>query len=242
MDLPRSPASRETRRVESYGDYCPVARAAEVFATRWTPPIVRNMVLGCRTFTEIHDGVPGMSRTLLTQRLRMLEHHRIVQRVPRAEGRGTDYVLTAAGEELAPVCDALGRWGERWLEMAPLDYDAGTMLWSLSRKLAPEDLPDHRTVIRFEVTEPRQRYWLLAEPPRVELCRRPPGVAEDAIVEGSAEWLVKWQMGRIGLGDALHEGLIDIRGPAWIERLLVGWGARCTYGERTPRELAAGVA
>jgi DNA-binding HxlR family transcriptional regulator len=76
--------------MQTYGDFCPLSRAAEVFATRWTPLIIRNMMFGCRTFTEIRDGLPGISRSVLTQRLRMLEHHGIIQRDDRLEYRLTE--------------------------------------------------------------------------------------------------------------------------------------------------------
>ena len=58
--------------VRTYGQYCPVARATEIVAMRWTPIIVRNLLLGASTFGEIQDGAPGIPRTLLSQRLRLL--------------------------------------------------------------------------------------------------------------------------------------------------------------------------
>ncbi len=56
-------------RMRAYGQYCPVARTAELFAERWTPIIVRNLLNGCRTFTEIRQGAPGIPTALLAQRL-----------------------------------------------------------------------------------------------------------------------------------------------------------------------------
>ena len=64
--------------MKSYGQYCPIARGAEIFATRWTPLIVRNLLLGCRTFGEIRAGLPGISKSLLSQRLEMLRHYGVV--------------------------------------------------------------------------------------------------------------------------------------------------------------------
>src|SRR5262245_44279381 len=89
-----------TVEVRTYGQYCPIARASEILAMRWTPIIVRNLLLGCETFSELEDGAPGISRTLLSQRLRLLEHHGIVERHAGARGHGSRYRLTAAGEEL----------------------------------------------------------------------------------------------------------------------------------------------
>jgi DNA-binding HxlR family transcriptional regulator len=105
--------------VRTYGQYCPIARGAEIFAERWTPLIVRNLYLGCRSFGEILEGAPGLSRTLLSQRLKQLERLGIVESMRRRDGRSNDYTLTSAGRELFTVCQSLGEWGARWLEIAP---------------------------------------------------------------------------------------------------------------------------
>ena len=47
-----------------YGEFCPIAKASEVFATRWTPLVLRELMLGAHSFNDIHRGVPLMSRTL----------------------------------------------------------------------------------------------------------------------------------------------------------------------------------
>ena len=80
--------------MKSYGEYCPIARASEVFAERWTPLIVRNVFLGCDTFSAIEAGAPCIPRSLLRQRLSLLEQIGVVARVAKAQGRGSRYVLT----------------------------------------------------------------------------------------------------------------------------------------------------
>ena len=95
--------------VRTYGQYCPVARATEILAMRWTPIIVRNLLLGCETFGELMDGAPGISRTLLSSRLELLEQYGIVERVPCE--RGSRYLLTDAGRDLDMVVEAMGIWG-----------------------------------------------------------------------------------------------------------------------------------
>jgi DNA-binding HxlR family transcriptional regulator len=207
--------------VRTYGQYCPIARASEILAMRWTPIIVRNLLLGCETFSELQDGAPGISRTLLSQRLRLLEHHGIVERHPGAAGHGSRYRLTAAGEELMGVCDALGAWGARWLEMAPAHMDAGVVLWTMCRLADPDELPAGRTVIRFELLDgPRRRFWVVLQRPASEVCVKPPGYDEDLVVTSSSEWLAKWHMGKITLARAMHEGLIEVEGPRALVRRL----------------------
>ena len=90
--------------MRTYGQYCPIARGAEIFAERWTPVIIRNLYLGCESFSEIHEGAPGLSRTLLSQRLKQLEHQGIVRSEAKPQGRGRRYRLTRAGRELFQVC------------------------------------------------------------------------------------------------------------------------------------------
>jgi DNA-binding HxlR family transcriptional regulator len=98
--------------MEGYGQLCPVALAAEVLTTRWTPLIVREVLGGSRRFNDLHRGVPRISRTLLSRRLADLEHAGVVER--RLVDGHPEYHPTRSCEELRPVIDALGAWGQRW--------------------------------------------------------------------------------------------------------------------------------
>jgi DNA-binding HxlR family transcriptional regulator len=220
----------------SYGDYCPMSRAAEIFATRWTPIIVRNLLLGCRTFSELREAAPGISRSLLTQRLRMLEHHGIVERRPGAGGTQI-YELTEAGRSLQAVCEALGSWGQQWIELGPEHFDAARVLLHLRNMVEPASLPEQRTVLRFDVTAPqRESYWLLLDAPRIEVCRRPPGDNDDLVVRASSQALVRWHLGELTLGHAMHAGSIELEGPRRLQQLLASWGGQVRYPE--PRQSA----
>ena len=211
--------------VRTYGQYCPVARATEILAMRWTPIIVRNLLLGCETFGEIQDGAPGISRTLLSQRLSLLERYGIVERRPSSGGRGSRYCLTDAGRELQSVVDALGTWGARWLEVAPQHLDAHVVLWSLCRLADPADLPGRRMVIRFELEDgTMRRMWVVLGPTDSEVCVKPPGFDEDLVVTTCSEWLAKWHMGRISLGQAMHDGLMSVQGPNHFVQALSNLG------------------
>jgi hypothetical protein len=171
--------------------------------------------------------VPGISRTLLSQRLRMLEHHGIVQHPPATK----EYVLTDAGAQLGVVCNALGRWGELWIELAPEQFDASKVLWALSVKIDEDSLPADRFVLRFDVAAPeREHYWLVLDRPTVEVCRRPVGDRDDLVVRvAHAESLVRWHTGDISLGQAMHAGQIEVDGPRWLERLFASWGGTASY-------------
>ena len=141
---------RNTGVVRTYGQYCPIARGAEIFAERWTPLIIRNLYLGCGNFSEILEGAPGLSRTLLSQRLKQLERLGVVESAPKPDRRGHHYKLTSAGHDLFTVCQSLGAWGARWLEIAPENLDPFVALWSMCNALRRDRLPDRRVVIRFD--------------------------------------------------------------------------------------------
>src|SRR5258705_13740171 len=115
MDLPGRRGGAYSRAImKGYGQFCPIAMACETFAERWTPLILRELLAGARRFNEIRQGMPMISRTLLTQRLRELEHAGVIESQPLARGRRREYRPTRAAEELRNVLERLGEWGQRW--------------------------------------------------------------------------------------------------------------------------------
>ncbi|MBI2213854.1 MAG: helix-turn-helix transcriptional regulator [Acidobacteria bacterium] len=221
--------------MRTYGQYCPIARGAELFAERWTPLIIRNLNLGCRTFGEILEGAPGLSRTLLTQRLKELERAGIVDVAAKPDGRGHYYTLTPAGHDLFKVCASLGEWGARWLEIAPEHLDPFVALWSMCNALRREQLPTQRVVIRFDFTGRRRTecYWLLIERGDTEICKTHPGFDEDLFITAEAEAFVKWHGGQLSWAQALREGRIELDGPTWLVRAFPAWNARSTFAHIT---------
>jgi DNA-binding HxlR family transcriptional regulator len=215
--------------MRGYGQYCPIARAAEILATRWTLIIVRNLLIGSETFSEIADGAPGIPRSLLSQRLRLLETHGLVVRT--AQGRATRYQLTEAGRDLHDTCVVLGAWGARWLEMTSEELDPYVILWGLSRELHRRDLlPERRLTTRFEVRHGRvkHRFWLIAQRPEAEVCIKPPGYDEDLVVSTASDWLAHWFTGQVTLGQGLRERRVEVTGPQPLVRVLAGWGGQCS--------------
>jgi DNA-binding HxlR family transcriptional regulator len=225
--------------VRSYGQYCPIARGAEIFANRWTPVIVRNLLLGCETFNEIRAGAPGISRTLLSQRLRELERSGVIERRP-GSGRRVSYVLTDAGRELREVCWSLGTWGARWLEVAPEHLDATVVLWSLCRTIDVEHMVEERMVVRFDLTDGRwPRLWIVAQQPEAELCARDPGFDDDVVVRTSAASLTDWHTGRLSLGGAMRAGLMQAEGRRHAVREVASWGGRSAFADVKPARARA---
>jgi DNA-binding HxlR family transcriptional regulator len=225
--------------MRSYGQYCPVALGAEVFAERWTPIILRNLHLGCARFAEILDGAPGLPRSVLATRLRTLARHGVVRQA--GSGRRTRYELTDSGHELAEVCFALGAWGARWLEVRPEDQDPYLALWTVSRMIDPGSLPRARIVVRFELTDAVRgphRYWLVVGRTGNEVCAEPPGYPEDGVVTTDTSSLVRWYAGRLTLGAAQRSGGLTVAAPRWLERELARWGRLSPYAGVHPRGLS----
>jgi DNA-binding HxlR family transcriptional regulator len=220
--------------MKEYGQrYCPIARASEVFAERWTPIIVRNLLLGCATFGDILEGAPGLSRSLLAQRLRDLERHDLVERRSAPGRRGAEYRLTSAGQELGEVCEALGRWGARWLEVAPKQLDPGIVLWAVAKCIDAAALPDKKVVIRFDVRG-HPSFWLVVQRPAAELCRTYPGGDEDLVVKTDAEHLARWHMGEYTFRQAVARRLMTTDGPSRWVREVDSWGGQTPFGDVKP--------
>ena len=232
---------RNSGAVRTYGQYCPIARGAEIFAERWTPLIIRNLYLGCGSFGEILEGAPGLSRTLLSQRLKQLERLGVVESAAKAGGRGHHYELTSAGHDLFTVCQSLGEWGARWLEIAPQHLDPFVALWSLCNALRRDRLPDRRVVIRFDFTglPRRERYWLLIELGDTEICKTSPGLDEDLCITADAEAFVKWHAGQLSWAQATRENRIQVDGLWSLVRAFPTWDARSMFAHIRPASRTA---
>jgi DNA-binding HxlR family transcriptional regulator len=217
--------------VRTYGQYCPIARASEVLAERWTPIIVRNISLGCTTFNAIAAGAPGLSRGLLATRLRALARAGVIEIRAKDDHRGSTYQLTQAGRELWNVLLAYQHWGSRWVELTPEHAHPGVVLWTwVTAYLRRDRLPHRRTVVRFDfptVSGGGSRGWLLVERGDAEICESHPGGEEDLVVvirEPLA--FARWHLGQIEWGDALRSGAIELTGRPDLARALPTWSQR----------------
>lgn len=193
----------------SYRQFCPVAKASEIFATRWTPLLLRELMHGGCTFNDILRGVPLMPRALLAERLRQLGHEGIIEkRVESARGTA-EYWLTPAGDAFRGVIDGLGRWGALYARdrIEPDDLDPGLFLWMLRRRVRLGELPGRRVVLQFEfsgVTGSKtklRRMWLVLEPPEVDVCMKDPGHTVDLTIRGDIAVFVAIFLGHVKWAD-----------------------------------------
>lgn len=215
--------------MEGYGQFCPVARASEIFAERWTPLIVREIMSDRHHFNEILKGLHGASPTLLGERLRRLEKAEIVEARPNPSGRGSTYYLTPSGTELAAVVRALGVWGQQWLELRREHCDPDVLMWAVFTHLEAENLPARRQVVRFEFRELGRTYWLVLRRPDPDLCYSDPGFGDDVVVRADLETLVRVYLGQLDVRRARGAGLVEVDGPREAVASLSKWFPRSGF-------------
>lgn len=210
--------------MRSYGQYCPLARTAEIFAERWTPIIVRNLLSGATTFSQLREAAPGIPKALLADRLATLSRAGIIVRRADLATRAVTYELTPAGRELKPLCDAMGSWGIRWLELEPDDVDPAYVLWATARLMSTDSLPVERVTVRVDLSDrPQQPYWLLVRRPQAEVCTRYPGSPDDLVVHTDADALARWHLRELSYRDLLRSERIRIDGPRELVRAFPTW-------------------
>jgi DNA-binding HxlR family transcriptional regulator len=201
----------------SYGQFCTVARAAEVVCERWTPLVLRELLVGSRRFNDLHRGVPRMSTSLLAQRLRRLEEAGVVRR--SAAGKVWEYSLTEAGEELRPIVFALGHWGARWIgsRLHEHELDASLLVWDIRRGVDLDAFPPSAVTIQFRFRDAREGekvWWLVVEERAADLCRDDPGREATVVVDSTVRALTEVWTGERTPDEVQRAGELRVQGPA----------------------------
>jgi DNA-binding HxlR family transcriptional regulator len=217
---------------KGYGQFCPVAVAAEVLCERWVPLVLRELMYGSRGFNDIARGVPLMSRGLLATRLRQLERAGIVRHAGAAPGKGGEYRLTPAGEALRPVVEQMGLWARHWSTRGLLDQDLddALLVWGLRRALRIPPQLRRRVVLRFDfyglprsARVARRSWWLLAQGSEVEICLKDPGFQTDVQVSADLRSFTEVLLGDRALKSAQREGRVKLQGDSALVRALPQW-------------------
>jgi len=211
--------------MRSYAQYCPVAKASEILGDRWTLLIVRELLGGASGFNELQRGLPGISRSVLTDRMRALERAEVIERRIGPKGRTLGYRLTAGGRDLEPVVQAIGEWGATWsfTEPRPEELDPDLLIVWMARHVDRGSLPPNRIVIRFDLRDPKRRYWMVLEPSEVSVCLQHPGFDVDLEVSVDTSTLYRVYLGRVELSGALRAGELTMSGPQALQRGLRRW-------------------
>ncbi len=227
--------------MREYGQYCPVSQSAEVVADRWTPLILREMVLGNTRFNDIERGLPGISRTLLSKRLQHLERKGVILRLPAPGGRGSEYHLTPAGKALDRVLDAMGEWAIEWLfaEPTPADVDPVTLLWWMHRRVDVAQLPRDRVVLEFRFQgDPAVVLWLVLDRGEPSVCIKHPGFDSDLLIVTDAVTMTRIFSGITSVDDAVAAGTMQLEGPPALRRGFQQWFLWSPFAPLVRRRLA----
>ena len=222
--------------MKSYGQFCSIARALDLLGERWTLLVVRELLCGSRRFNDIQRGIPRISRTMLSARLRELTDAGAIE--ARDGAAGPEYELTAAGHELGAVIRELGTWGQRWLprELQRSELDVRALVWDIRRRVRRALLPEKPLVVAIECTDVRgsaARHYLLLRRSEVSLCTGNPGYPEELHVRTGRRALIQWWRGDLTFRQAQAAGL-SVTGPRELVRAFPTWFERYVFATVEP--------
>lgn len=223
--------------MKTYGQFCPIAKAAEIFAERWTPLIIRELLMGSRKFSELEMGMAHIPRSLLTQRLRTLEDAGVLTRKTEGTGKRAEYHLTEAGADLFEVVKGLGDWGQKWVnhDIGPEDADPALLMWDMHRRVNTELLPKEKVVVQIDFHGAKKgTYWLVLERPEPSVCMHDPGFEVDLFVTADTIAIHKVWMGTTSFSECLENGSIELDGLAAHVNGFAGWFKLSVFSDITP--------
>jgi DNA-binding HxlR family transcriptional regulator len=222
-----------------YNQFCPIAKACEILQPRWTLLILSEMWSGSTRFNDIGRGVPGLSPTLLSRRLREMEGNGLVIRRQDARSGHIGYETTEMAQKLEPVVHALGAWAHENIdcEVSLQTLDSRLLMWNVRRKIRAARFPKLRTVIQFIFPDQRpdlRHYWLIARPDcETDLCVTDPGFEVDLFVESPLKAFTSVWMGWSSLDTALADGDIFVSGDAALAGSIRSWMVLSSFAGKT---------
>jgi DNA-binding HxlR family transcriptional regulator len=213
---------------DSYGQFCPVAMAAEIVCTRWTPLILRELVSGSTHFNDLRRGLPRISPTLLSKRLKQLEGAGVIRRLRSSSDESVEYRLTPAGEELKAVVFDLGIWGQRWIEAQSSlkNLDPSLLMWDMRRNLDPTPIPPHRCVIQIVYPEQnpgKRTWWLIVNGRETDLCKIDPGFEVDLYISTDLRTMTAIWMGLTTVAAEVEARRLHLTGSTVIKSAMQQW-------------------
>lgn len=214
----------------SYGQFCPVAMAAEIICTRWTVLVLRELAAGTTRFNDLRRGLPRMSPALLSQRLKELEDAGVIVRRPSRRDAGVqEYHLTESGRELGPIVEAIGGWGQRWVEseLSLQRLDAQLLMWDMRRNLNTDPMPEKRCVVQFQFMDQPEKvknWWVIVEPGfEVDLCGIDPGHDVDLYVSSDLRTMTAIWMGYDSVRKAVSDDRLLLTGNRPLASKMQSW-------------------
>lgn len=229
--------------MKGYGQYCPIAKASEVLGERWTHLVIRELGAGSETFNDLRRGLPLMSPSLLSTRLKSLERNGLVER--HESDNSVRYILTEAGQELKPIILQLGVWGHRWVrsDLEVEDLDPSLLMWDIHRSMNAGFFTADRTIIKFEFTDytsAMRCWWLVIKNGDVDVCVKDPGYEVDLTIATSLKTMTAIWMGDMTMMKALREKLIILSGSSHLKRNIGTWLGTNYYADVKPAKPLSG--
>lgn len=215
-----------------YKQFCPVAMASEIICTRWTIVLLREFVAGSTHFNDLRKGVPTMSPTLLSQRLKDLEAAGIIEKIVNKEHpTATEYHLTQSGRDLQPVVEAIGIWGQHWVEAEVTleNLDASLLMWDMRRSLDTMPTFQRRSTIEFlfndlNLPKSQQHWWLIIDPESgVDLCSIDPGNEVDLFVSAKLRAMTSIWLGLSTVEEEQTKRDLTVSGDPKIASMMQTW-------------------
>jgi len=212
--------------MKGYGQFCPVAKATEVLGEKWTPLIIRELITDDQSFNSLRKGVPLMSPSLLSSRLKSLEGSGVIER--NKTDKGVIYSLTHAGEEIGPIIEQLGVWGQRWArsDLNKKDLDPSLLMWDAHRRIDTSHFPDERMVLRFEFVDYPSKlrlWWLVVTGEEVDICLKDPGHEVNLFIQSTLKTMTQIWVGDLSVKKARRDKLLHLTGDTALRSSMSSW-------------------
>ena len=193
-------------------------------------------MMGSTRFNDFRRGLPKISPTILSRRLKTLEEQGVIARTPTSGNRNYEYHLTESGEELRPIILGFGTWGHRWAKnkITNEDLDAGFLLWDMRRRLNTDYFKEKRVVIHIEFTDQKKAdrfWWMIVDQNEIDLCFEDTGHEPDIVITTTLPMMTKIWLGYRNINAAFEKEEIKIVGASSYVKNITKWLGRSTFAE-----------
>lgn len=220
-----------------YGQFCPIAKAAEVLGEKWTILILRELLDGTARFNDFQRSISGISPTMLTKRLRELEEHGLVEK------HDHEYQLSPSGHELAPLLRQYAIWGMRWArgdKLSKDDLDVELLMVDIRRRIRAQALPPEGCVlqVRFkDLKELERNWWIIVADGEVSMQNSAPERDVDLLLQSDLRTLTAMWLGDTTLRAALAQQRLMLKGWPLLIRSIEEWLPMANYANVRPAHL-----
>jgi len=210
-----------------YGQFCPIAKTAEILGEKWTILIIRELIMGATRFNQLQRGLSLISPTLLSSRLEKLEDWGLVMKKKSNMQKGHEYYATKSCRDLLPVLIKMAEWGMLWTfsNITDKEYDLELLMLYLERSISPDELPDGQTTIKFKFIDinKNSNWWVLVNNGKTDLCMKDPGIEVDIYITTDVKTMINVWMGENSYKKAEQNGDMKIIGHHLLTRKVNSW-------------------